>query len=133
TLAGKASLVPAWAVGAVDWVCAAGVPAQAMAARRTMASLDIEIRHLESIVLNEVAARLDDVAHQGREDLVRLVGMVDLDLKERPRLGIERGLPKLVAVHLAQALVALDGEALAAGLEHGGVKLGRRGDRRLLV
>src|SRR6476620_9677643 len=104
-LAGKASLVPAWVLGADDWVWATAVPAKAMAARRTIASLDIEIRHLQRIVLDEVAARLDHVAHQGREDLVGLVGMVDLDLQQGARLRIEGGLPKLVGLHLAQPLV----------------------------
>ncbi len=60
-------------------------------------------------------ARLDDVAHQRREDLVRFVGVVDLDLQQRTRLRVERGLPELVGIHLAEALVALDRDAFAAG------------------
>ena len=44
-------------------------------------------------------------------------------------VGIERGLPELLGVHLAQALVALDGEALAAGGEDRLEQLGRAGDR----
>jgi len=36
----------------------------------------------ERVVLDELAARLDDVAHQRGEDLVGLVGMVDPDLVE---------------------------------------------------
>src|SRR4030095_8279494 len=43
--------------------------------------------------------------------------------------GIERRLPELVGVHLAEALVALDGEALAAGGEDRLQQLGRAGDQ----
>src|SRR6266478_5922246 len=128
----KLSFVPGCIVGAaVTWPKAA--TAYSSVARKAKSALDIEIGHLQRIVLDEVAARLDHVAHQGREDLVGFVGMVDLDLQEHARLGIARGLPQLVRIHLAQALVALDRDALAAGLEHGGEQFGRRGDRRVLV
>ena len=43
---------------------------------------------------------------------------LDPDLEEGARLGIEGGLPELLRVHLAEALVALDGDALAAELHH---------------
>ena len=49
--------------------------------------------------------------------VVGLVGLVDLDLEQGALVRVERGLPELLRVHLAQALVALDREALAAGQE----------------
>jgi hypothetical protein len=44
-------------------------------------------------------------------------------------VGIERGFPQLLGVHFAQALVARDRQALAAGGEHGVEQLRRPGDR----
>src|SRR3546814_10668272 len=62
-----------------------------------------------------VAPGLGDAPHQGREVLVGDICLLDLDLEEAAVLGIERRLPKLFGVHFAEALVALDREALAAG------------------
>ncbi|MFP5298139.1 MAG: aminomethyl-transferring glycine dehydrogenase subunit GcvPB, partial [Actinomycetota bacterium] len=39
----------------------------------------VQIAHIERIVLDEVAARFDEIAHEGGEDFVGLVGLVDLD------------------------------------------------------
>src|SRR6185295_6006185 len=128
--AGKAILVPGSTAGA--WVWATAGPAARRAASRVATSLDIEVRYLQRIVLDEVAARLDHVAHQGGEDLVGLVGVVYLDLQQGARLRIERGFPKLVGIHLAQPLVALDCDAFAARFQHCGEERGRRRDRRFL-
>jgi RHH-type transcriptional regulator, rel operon repressor / antitoxin RelB len=57
---------------------------------------------------------VDDVAHEGREDLVGRVGVLDLDLVEPADLGIERRLPELLRVHLAEPFVALHGKPIAA-------------------
>src|SRR6185437_16579580 len=70
----------------------------------------------ERIVLDEFAARLDHVTHQLGEDVVGLVDLLDLHLQERARLGIERGLPELIGVHLAEAFVTLQRQSLATGL-----------------
>ena len=43
---------------------------------------------------------------------------LDLHLQQRARVEVERRLPELLRVHLAQTLVALQREALAAGRHH---------------
>src|SRR5690606_35748676 len=74
------------------------------------------------VALDELAARLDGVAHEGREDAVGGGGVLDGDLLEDARLGVHRGGPELLRVHLAEALVALDRDAAAAAhlLDDGG-------------
>src|SRR5262245_30503560 len=72
----------------------------------------------ERVLLDEHAARLNVVAHQLVEDRVGFVDLLDGDLKQRTGVDVKRRLPKLLRVHLAQALVALQGEALAAGRHH---------------
>src|SRR5215468_8115895 len=76
---------------------------------------DVEVTHVECVLLDELPPRLDLVAHQGGEDLVGLVCILDLDLEQRARLGVHGRLPELRRVHLAETLVALDLEALARG------------------
>src|SRR5262245_18138972 len=46
-------------------------------------ALDVQILHAQRVVLDEAAPRLDLVAHQRREDLVGLVGVLDTDLEQR--------------------------------------------------
>ena len=43
-------------------------------------ALDVEISDLQCVLLNEQAARFHHITHQCREDLLRLVQMVDPDL-----------------------------------------------------
>jgi hypothetical protein len=62
----------------------------------------------QRILLDELAARLDHVAHQLGEDRVGDIGLVDLHHQHRAVLRIERGFPELLGVHLAETLVALD-------------------------
>ena len=57
--------------------------------------------------------------------------MAHLHLQQRAGVVVERGLPELLGVHLAQALVALDGEALLAGVRHRRHQVERAADRRL--
>src|SRR4029077_16566873 len=61
----------------------------------------------QRVVLDEFAPRLDHVAPQLGEDVVGLVDLLDLHLQQRTRLGVERGLPELPGVHLAEAFIAL--------------------------
>ena len=93
------------------------------AAPRLSASLrrpsHVQVGDRERVLLDELAARLDDVAHQAREDLVGLAEVADLHLQQRAHVAVERGLPQLLGVHLAQPLVALHGDALAAGVVDG--------------
>src|SRR5712672_1869973 len=74
----------------------------------------VKVGNGERVCLDEVAARLDEVAHQGGEGLLGRVGVADLDLQQGPNLGVECGLPQLLRVHLAEALVALHLDAAAA-------------------
>src|SRR5438128_550873 len=67
----------------------------------------VDVRRPQRIALDEVAPRLDLVAHQHREHVVGLDGVVDLHAQQAAHGGVHRGLPELLRVHLAQALVAL--------------------------
>src|SRR5581483_12254292 len=73
---------------------------------------DVEVPRVERVFLDELATRLDLVAHEGREDDVGFDGVLDLHLEERPRAGIHGRLPELRGVHLSEALVTLDLEPL---------------------
>jgi hypothetical protein len=57
----------------------------------------------ERVVLDELAARLDHVAHQLGEDVV---GVNLLDLQQRALVGIECGLPELARVNFAESFIA---------------------------
>src|SRR5690606_41807211 len=76
------------------------------------------------VALDELAARLDGVAHERRERLVGGGGVLDGDELEHPRGGVHRGGPELHGVHLAEATVALDADALPAELLDGLGELG---------
>jgi len=76
--------------------------------------LNVQIRHLQRIPDNEVPPWFNHVAHKRREDLRRVLDIADPHLQQRPDLRVERSLPKLFGVHLAQALEALNRKALAA-------------------
>src|SRR3954463_5717142 len=76
-------------------------------------SSDVEIAHVERVLFDELAPRLDQIAHQLREDAIGLFHLFDLHLEKVATLRIHRRLPELLRVHLAQAFVALELEALA--------------------
>ena len=67
---------------------------------------------VQRVRLDELAPRLDGVAHEDREDLVGLDGVLDAHLQEAARGRVHRRLPERLGVHLAEALVAVDREAL---------------------
>src|SRR6185503_3224621 len=73
----------------------------------------VEVAHVERILFDELPARLDLVAHQHAEELVGAHRIVDSDAEQSPRVRAHRGLPELVGVHLAEALVARDRHAFA--------------------
>ena len=50
------------------------------------AASNIQVRDLQGIRLDEVPARLDDVTHQGREHLLRVILVIDTDLQQRTRV-----------------------------------------------
>src|SRR3569833_2813356 len=70
--------------------------------------LHVQIAHELRVRLDELAARLDVVAHECLEDLVGQHRIFHVHLEERARLRIHRRLPELLRVHLAESLVALD-------------------------
>src|SRR5688572_27759773 len=69
--------------------------------------LDVKESNVFGVALDEVAAVLDVLAHQDREDLVGDGGVLEPDLEQGASLGVHGGLPQLVGVHLAEALVPL--------------------------
>src|SRR6266513_731271 len=78
---------------------------------------DVEVGDRQSVLLDELAARLDLVPHEGREDIVGGHRVLDPHLHEPSCFRIDGRLPQLLRVHLAQALVALDGLTLACLVE----------------
>src|SRR6476646_7589896 len=82
-------------------------------------SSDVEVGDVQRVGLDEVAARLDDVAHQLGEDVVGVGDLLHLHLQQRADVAVERRLPELLRVHLAETLVALKGQALASHSGHG--------------
>src|SRR5512140_2969954 len=85
----------------------------------TRETSNVQIRHVEGVRLDELAARLDRVAHEDREDLVGLDGVLDAHLQEAARGGVHRRLPERLGVHLAEALVPVDREPLLGAREDG--------------
>src|SRR4051812_14933942 len=81
-------------------------------------SLDVEIAHVERVLFDEQAPRLDRVAHQGGEQVLGDLVVLEPHREQGAGGGVHGRLPQLLGIHLAEALVALDGEApLALGLE----------------
>src|SRR5438034_1955151 len=60
------------------------------------------------VLLDELAARFDVLAHQHREQAIRGGGVLQRDLDQVAGLRVHRGLPELFGLHLRQALEALD-------------------------
>ena len=75
---------------------------------------DVEELDVEGVVLDELAAGRDFVAHEKREERVGLGGVGDVHLEEAAVLGVHRRLEELFWIHFTETLVALDVEALAA-------------------
>src|SRR5438270_4102362 len=93
----------------------------------------VEVGDGEGVGLDEFAARLDEIAHQGREGFLGEVFVADPHLQQRARLWVERRLPQLVGVHLAEAFVAVDLDPPAAQLHDGFDETGRTDDAVFLV
>src|ERR687895_2691278 len=58
-------------------------------------SSDVQVADLAGLAPDEVAPGLDLLAHERAEDLLGLRRIADLDLEERARVGVHRGLPQL--------------------------------------
>src|SRR5919112_4761202 len=64
--------------------------------------LDVEEPDVLRVALDERPALLDVLAHQHGEHLVGLRRVLEGDLQQEPVVGVHRGLPQLVGVHLAE-------------------------------
>ena len=64
------------------------------------------------VLLDELAARFNVLAHEHREDAVGLSGIADVDTLEQTVLGIHGGLPQLLGIHLTQTFESLHGHAV---------------------
>src|ERR1022692_982402 len=80
-------------------------------------TLYVEIRYVQRVLLDEFAPRFDRIAHQRRKDVIGRHGIFDAHLHQTPALRIDRRIPELARVHLAQALVALDALTLLGLIE----------------
>ena len=65
---------------------------------------DIQEAHVRCVALDEGAPLLDVVAHEDREGLIGVGGLIQGDLFEDPGGRVHGGLPQLVVVHLTQTL-----------------------------
>ena len=75
--------------------------------------LNVKIHDIFRISFNKFATRLYLFAHQERKGLIGRRRILHRDLKQRAVLGIHSGLPQLLRVHLAEALVALYAHAVS--------------------
>src|SRR5271167_1132875 len=88
-------------------------------AHQSCGSSDVEIADFECVLFDKLAPWLDHVAHQRAENFLGFLARRNLHPQHRARLRIHRGLPQLPRIHLAQALVTLDLDALLPGSQHG--------------
>ena len=76
---------------------------------------DVEIGDIQRILLNKVAPRLHNIAHQLGKDLIRQIGLRNFNAQQRPIIGIKRCFPQLLGIHFAKAFIAGNRKALAPG------------------
>src|SRR3954453_6416749 len=76
---------------------------------------DVEEPDVFGVADDEGPPGLDVLAHQHAEQLVRGGRVVEGDQPQDPVGRVHRGLPQLLGVHLAEALVALDPLGLLLG------------------
>src|SRR5579871_912924 len=74
---------------------------------------NVEVADFLRVLLDKLAPGLDLVAHERPEQQIDIAVAVravraELDLQQRPRLRVHRGLPQLLRVHLGEPLVPLD-------------------------
>ena len=75
---------------------------------------DVKVLHVQGVVLDELPARLDLVAHEQGEHLLGLDRVGQSDRAAASLLGVHGGLEELLGIHFAQALEPLDLQARAA-------------------
>src|SRR5699024_3569691 len=69
---------------------------------------DVQEADVSRVAGDEVPSRVDVLAHEDREQLVRRGRVLERDLAERADRRVHGGLPQLLGVHLTEPLVALD-------------------------
>src|SRR5262245_11935098 len=94
--------------------------------------LDVQVHDVQRVLLDEIAAGFDGIAHEDGEHLVGADGIFHGDLEERARLRVHRRLPELLRIHLAEALVALEGGPVL-GLLHDDLEQALQGRRLRLL
>src|SRR5436305_6341849 len=75
-------------------------------------SSDVQVLHVERVLLDELARRFNGLDHERGEDGLAFGDIFQLHRKQRAALAIHRRFPKLRSCHLAQTFVALDSELL---------------------
>src|SRR3546814_3121057 len=79
-----------------------GVRADRSPARASMRRpSDVEVGDLQRVVLDELAPRFDDIAHQGREDLVGGDRVLDPHLQQADRKSTRSELQSLMRISYA--------------------------------
>ncbi len=69
--------------------------------QRPVPTLDIQILHIQRIILDELPPRLDVFAHERGEDSLALGNVFELDGKQRAALGVHGRFPELFRGHFA--------------------------------
>ena len=85
--------------------------------------LNIKVAHQLGMLLNKLAARLYLVTHEDGKQLVCCLRILHAHLQHGTPLRVHGGIPQLLRVHLAQALVALDDGTVPAHLVQLGSQL----------
>ena len=86
--------------------------------RRSRQTSDVEVRHGAGILFDELPPGLHLIAHELGEDAVGDGGVLERHLREHARGRGHRGFAQLIGVHLAQALEALELDALLCNRHH---------------
>lgn len=60
------------------------------------------------VLLNELATRLDILAHEDRENAIGLNGVLNVHLAESTLLGVHGRIEQLLRVHLTETFITLD-------------------------
>src|SRR5262249_11499876 len=82
--------------------------------------LYVEVPNIQRVIFDELAPRLDHVAHENGEHFVCVDGviLVQVDLQQFALLGIHGGLEQLFGVHLAETFETFDLHAPPANLQN---------------
>src|SRR5262245_41345535 len=79
--------------------------------------LNIQVGNRQRILLDELPAGLDLIAHEGGENVVGRLGVFDAHFDQATSRWVDGGLPQLFRIHFAQAFVALQALTFASLVE----------------